>query len=78
MEAEQLPVTADMGKGGKEHRYLQQLLAQWAQALGYRATIEVPTPEEAGHVRDLGDEYGGAGDGKFAEMPGGRGLRKSC
>jgi len=44
------PVVADMGKGGKEHKYLQQLLAQWAQGMGYRATIEMPAPNGAGSI----------------------------
>jgi len=35
-----LPKTKAMGKGGQEHRYLQQLIKRWAEGLGYRATIE--------------------------------------
>jgi hypothetical protein len=29
-----------MGRGGPEHKYVQQLIKQWAEGLGYRATIE--------------------------------------
>jgi hypothetical protein len=35
-----LPKTTVMGKGGQEHRYLQQLIKRWAEGLGYRSTIE--------------------------------------
>jgi DNA helicase HerA-like ATPase len=38
--ARSLPKTKAMGKGGQEHRYLQQLIKRWAEGLGYRATIE--------------------------------------
>jgi len=32
--------TPDMGKGGQEHRYLQQLIKRWSEGMGYKATIE--------------------------------------
>jgi hypothetical protein len=35
-----IPKTKAMGKGGQEHRYLQQLIKRWAEGLGYRSTIE--------------------------------------
>jgi hypothetical protein len=38
--ANTLPKTKAMGKGGQEHRYLQQLIKRWAEGLGYRSTIE--------------------------------------
>ncbi len=31
---------APMGRGGPEHKYLQQLIKQWAEGMGYRASIE--------------------------------------
>jgi hypothetical protein len=33
---------AVLGRGGQQHKYLQQLIKQWAEGLGYRATIEAP------------------------------------
>jgi hypothetical protein len=39
------PVLAPLGKGGPEHRRLQEIVAGWARGLGYRATIEQPTPD---------------------------------
>ncbi len=36
---------ANLGRGGPEHQYLQQLIKQWAQGMGYRASIEAPLPE---------------------------------
>jgi len=29
-----------LGRGGSEHKYLQQLIKQWAEGMGFRATIE--------------------------------------
>jgi hypothetical protein len=34
----------ELGKGGKTHRYLQNLVKGLAEAQGYRATIEAPMP----------------------------------
>jgi hypothetical protein len=34
--AEEVP----QGRGGKQHKYLQQLIKQWGNGMGYRATIE--------------------------------------
>ena len=42
-----LAVPALMGKGGPEHRYLQQRLKRWAEGMGYRATIEKPLDDRA-------------------------------
>lgn len=39
-----------MGRGGPEHRYLQQLIKQWGDGMGYRATIEKPILDGAGSV----------------------------
>jgi hypothetical protein len=44
------PEIAPLGKGGKQHKYLQQLLSQWAQGLGYRTTIEMPAPDGTGSI----------------------------
>jgi hypothetical protein len=33
-----------MGRGGPEHQYLQELVKRWAEAKGYRATVEEPLP----------------------------------
>src|SRR5579863_2454180 len=35
---------APMGRGGPEHQYLQELVKRWAEAKGYRATVEEPLP----------------------------------
>ncbi|MBX3177733.1 MAG: ATP-binding protein [Candidatus Hydrogenedentes bacterium] len=34
------PAPPLMGKGGQEHKYLQQFIKRWAEGMGYRATIE--------------------------------------
>ncbi len=33
-----------LGRGGPEHQYLQELVKRWAEAKGYRATVEEPIP----------------------------------
>jgi len=38
-------VRTQQGKGGQEHQRQQHLLARWAQGMGYRATIEMPTAD---------------------------------
>jgi Type IV secretion-system coupling protein DNA-binding domain len=35
---------ASLGRGGPEHQYLQELVKRWAEAKGYRATVEEPLP----------------------------------
>jgi hypothetical protein len=35
---------AALGRGGAQHKYLQELVKRFADAQGYRATIEKPTP----------------------------------
>jgi Type IV secretion-system coupling protein DNA-binding domain len=35
---------ATLGRGGPEHQYLQELVKRWAEAKGYRATVEEPLP----------------------------------
>jgi Type IV secretion-system coupling protein DNA-binding domain len=35
---------APLGRGGPEHQYLQALVQRWAEAKGYRATVEEPLP----------------------------------
>jgi hypothetical protein len=37
--------SATLGRGGAQHKYLQELVKRFAEAKGYRATIEKPTPE---------------------------------
>jgi Type IV secretion-system coupling protein DNA-binding domain len=37
-------VPAPLGRGGPEHQYLQELVKRWAEAKGYRATVEEPLP----------------------------------
>ena len=34
------PAPVTPGKGGREHKYLQQLIRQWGQGMGYLATVE--------------------------------------
>jgi hypothetical protein len=45
-----LRVTVTPGKGGKEHKYLQQLIRQWGQGMGYVATVEKTVLDGAGLV----------------------------
>lgn len=33
-----------LGRGGPKHQYLQELVKRWAEAKGYRATVEEPLP----------------------------------
>lgn len=35
---------ATLGRGGAQHKYLQELVKRFGEAQGYRATIEKPTP----------------------------------
>lgn len=39
-----------MGKGGQQHRYIQQLIKKWSEGMGYKATIEKPIQDGAGQV----------------------------
>ncbi len=41
---------APMGRGGQEHKYLQQLIKQWAEGMGYRTIIEKPILDGSGSV----------------------------
>ncbi|MEA2692384.1 MAG: hypothetical protein QOJ16_1771, partial [Acidobacteriota bacterium] len=41
---------APLGRGGPEHQYLQELLKRFAEAKGYRVTIEEPILEGRGSV----------------------------
>jgi len=41
---------ASAGRGGAQHRYLQELIRQWAEANGWRATIEEPVLDDSGRV----------------------------
>lgn len=43
-------VTAEEGKGGRRHRYLQGLIKRMAEERGWRAIIEKPTPDGQGQV----------------------------
>ncbi|MBV8799244.1 MAG: type IV secretion system DNA-binding domain-containing protein [Alphaproteobacteria bacterium] len=48
----ELRVTTDrqLGKGGRQHRYLQSLVKELAEQAGMKATIEAPVPSGAGQV----------------------------
>jgi hypothetical protein len=39
-----VPPDMTLGRGGAQHKYLQELVKRFAEAHGYRATIEKPTP----------------------------------
>jgi hypothetical protein len=39
-----------MGRGGPEHKYLQQLIKQWGDGMGFRSTIEKGILEGTGSV----------------------------
>ncbi|MGB8356676.1 MAG: DUF87 domain-containing protein [Chthoniobacteraceae bacterium] len=45
-----LPETVSPGKGGQDHKYLQQLIRQWGQGMGYLATVEKSVLGGAGLV----------------------------
>jgi uncharacterized protein DUF87 len=40
----------DLGKGGKQHRYLQALVKELAEQAGLKATVEAPLPDGSGQV----------------------------
>ncbi len=44
------PPPADLGKGGAQHKAIQQRIKQAAEKVGFRATIEKPTPDGQGSV----------------------------
>ena len=44
------PETATPGRGGKQHKYIQQLIKQWAEGMGWRAEIEKTILDGAGCV----------------------------
>jgi len=51
--AETLPATrepATPGRGGQQHKHIQALIKQWAEGMGYRATIEKPVLNGLGNV----------------------------
>jgi hypothetical protein len=39
------PVDEDFGKGGREHRYIQQLIKRLGEDRGYKSTIEYPVDD---------------------------------
>ena len=45
------------GRGGAQHKYLQELIRRWAEANGWRATIEKPILDGLGSV-DVALEFG--------------------
>lgn len=45
-----LPAPSTPGRGGKEHKYLQTFIKQWAEGMGWRTTIEAPVPGGTGSV----------------------------
>jgi hypothetical protein len=42
--------SAPLGRGGAQHKYLQELVKRWAEDRGYRATIEKPILDGLGSV----------------------------
>lgn len=46
----QSSVGATLGRGGRQHKYLQELIKRWADANGWRATIEKPILDGLGSV----------------------------
>jgi hypothetical protein len=44
------PVEPRFGRGGSQHRYLQELIRRWADANGWRTTIEQPIFDGLGSV----------------------------
>jgi hypothetical protein len=49
-KAPRAPEPPPMGRGGPEHKYLQELVKRWGEAKGYRVVIEEPTPDGRGSV----------------------------
>lgn len=52
-----LEVMRRPGRGGAQHKYLQELIRRWAEANGWRATIEKPILDGLGNV-DIALEHG--------------------
>ena len=48
----------ELGKGGKQHRYLQSLIKELAEQQGLKATIEAPLPTSGGQVDVLVERAG--------------------
>lgn len=46
----QVKGTPTPGRGGAQHKYLQQLIKRWAESRGYRVTIEKPILDGLGSV----------------------------
>jgi hypothetical protein len=44
------PTEATRGRGGPQHKYLQELIRQWAEANGWRVTLEEPILDDTGRV----------------------------
>lgn len=44
------PAPPTLGRGGQEHKHLQRLIKQWAEGMGWKATIEMPILEGAGSI----------------------------
>lgn len=44
------PPPPPLGRGGAKHKYLQNLIKQWAEGMGWRATIEQQILDGAGQV----------------------------
>lgn len=49
-EREDRRVSLPLGRGGAEHKYLQELVKQWAEAHSFAAVIEKPVLQGAGSV----------------------------
>ena len=45
-----VPRQTKLGRGGRQHRYLQELIKRWADANGWRAAIEKPILDGLGSV----------------------------
>jgi hypothetical protein len=45
-----MPEEASPGRGGREHKYLQAFVKQWAEGMGWRASVEAPVENGAGSV----------------------------
>ena len=48
----------ELGRGGPEHRYLQELVKRWAESRGFRAVVEEKTPDGTGQVDVALDGHG--------------------
>ena len=56
--APEVPPSALPGRGGEQHKYLQQLIKRWAEGRGYQVTLEKPVLDGLGLIDVLLEKPG--------------------